>query len=223
MSTSKNKRQFVNKTVGPSKLVFGDIGKPSKEYKVFSATVAVTKEFAEAFRKEWEPVAKAALAEFLADPANKKHIKEAKTWKLTLPVKAEIDKDSGEETGGWLFGAKLPESRKDPKDPTKTIPNSITVFDSKKNIVSGMGIGRGSEVNVGVSLSPYTMPASRQFGISARLSGIQVLNKVGFGSDPSSFFKEEEDGYEGEPAPAKDTSAPFVGDNDHGDEGNGDF
>jgi hypothetical protein len=218
-----NKRIFVNRTVGPVKLVFGDIGKPSEKYDSFAATVAVTPEYAEKFLAEWKPVAKKALAEFLEDPKNKKYAKESAKWELTFPVKTEKDKDSGEETGGWLFGAKLKSHRPDPKDKNKKIPNSLTVFDAKKNKISGMGIGRGSTVNIGVVLSPYVQPGTKKWGISAQLKAVQVIDKVGFGSDPDSFFKEE-DGYEGEAVPSKDTSAPFVGDNDHGDDaGNGDF
>jgi hypothetical protein len=190
--------------------------KPEGEYKV---DLRITEEQAKTLKAKMEPMAEAARkAEIEAadKPVAKKKIKEAK---LVLPVKAELDKETGDETGEYIITIKC--------GAVKTIDgNKVnfkpSVVDAKKKPLDRPRIGRGSKLNVAAQLSPYYSSGLGQIGVSARLTAVQVLELVEMQGGPNGvdLFKEE-DGFESAESEASGESAPF--DSDEGDGKKGDF
>lgn len=77
---------------------------------------------------------------------------------------------------------------------TKTVP----IFDAKKHSIANdlKGVGNGSKVRIAYELSPFFMSKSN-FGVSLRLSAVQIIDLVEFGgASADSFGFDEEEGFE---------------------------
>lgn len=118
--------------------------------------------------------------------------------------------DDGEETGEVEFNIKMKAERKDKKT-GKTIKMTPAIFDAKgKELKVPPQIWGGTVGKVSGQYMPFYTAIG--VGVSLRLSGVQILDLVSGGQrDAKSLGFEEEEGYEGEDAPAAeagDSPAP---------------
>jgi len=104
--------------------------------------------------------------------------------------------DEGEETGRLMFKFKL---KAKVVTKTKSWDQSPRLFDSQAQPITGSpSIWTGSEGKVNVEIFPYYMESTKQFGLSLRCKGVQILKLIEGSGGPSAEqmgFGEEEDGY----------------------------
>jgi hypothetical protein len=127
---------------------------------------------------------------------------------------SELD-DEGEETGRVIFKFKL---KAKVVTKTKSWDQAPRLFDSAAQPITGSpSIWTGSEGKVNVEVFPYYMESTKQFGLSLRCIGAQILKLVEGSGGPDAEqmgFGAEDDGYV-----ASDESDGFVPeDDDAGDE-----
>ena len=107
----------------------------------------------------------------------------------------ELD-DEGEETGRLIFKFKL---KAKVVTKTKSWDQSPRLFDSQAQPITGTpNIWTGSEGKVNVEVFPYYMETTKQFGLSLRCVGVQILKLVEGSGGPSAEdmgFGQEDDGY----------------------------
>jgi len=108
---------------------------------------------------------------------------------------AECD-DEGEETGRILFKFKL---KAKVVTKTKSWDQKPRLFDSAAQpITEDLNIWTGTEGKVNVEVFPYYMESTKQFGLSLRCKGVQILKLVEGSGGPDAAamgFGEEDDGY----------------------------
>lgn len=131
--------------------------------------------------------------EFLAvlekKPALKKQLKRAEAFP------AELDKETGEETGNLLLQFRM-NAQYMAKDGTIR-RNSVVVFDSQGGRIT-TDPWSGSVIRVRFYLKPYFMESTKTVGVSLKLLAVQVIQMVrgGEGRDAASYgFGVVEDGY----------------------------
>ena len=125
----------------------------------------------------------------------------AKKIKMADPSYArELDRETGEETGNWLFNFKMKASGVSKKT-GKSWSRKPALFDAKGQPIVGMTkneeIWTGSIVKVAYELRPFYSP-SFGAGCSQNLQAVQVIELVsgegksaedfGFGEEDGSFF-----------------------------------
>ena len=155
-----------------------------------------------------EKIEAAAAAKFDAEKAelmkgDGKSKAKAKQLKMVSdkPYRAVVD-DDGNETGDVEFNIKMRAQRTDKKT-GKVIKMKPAIFDAKgKELKAPPMIWGGTEGKVSGEFVPFATNIG--VGVSLRLAGVQILDLVSGGQrDAKSLGFEEEDGYEGEDAPAK--------------------
>ena len=106
------------------------------------------------------------------------------------PLKAELDRETGEETGRFLVECKS--------------SNQPIVFDSRNNRVDPVPrIGYNSIVRLNVTFVPFTFPGAQPLaGSTVYLNKIQIIDLK---SPDASPFDEDEGGYEWTPPPQTPT------------------
>lgn len=107
---------------------------------------------------------------------------------------SEVD-DEGEETGRIIFKFKL---KAKVVTKSKSWDQQPRLFDSAAQpITDDINIWTGTEAKVNIEIFPYYMESTKQFGLSLRCKGVQILMLVeGTGPDAESMgFGEEADGY----------------------------
>lgn len=126
----------------------------------------------------------------------------------------ELD-DEGNETGRLIFKFKL---KAMVVTKTKSWPQSPRLFDAAAQPIEGdVKVWTGSEGKVSVELFPYYMESTKQFGLSMRLKGAQILKLVsGGGASADDMGFGAEDGYVSETSGAANGFAPEA--DDDGDE-----
>ena len=142
--------------------------KPDGEY---HTKFALSAEEAEPFVK----LVKKVLKKYIK--ANEKELSPAKIKKADRNeiYEAEVD-DEGEETGRFIFKFKL-KAKVETK--TKSWLQQPRLFDSAAQPIKGdINIWTGSEGKVNVELFPYYMATTKQFGVSLRCVGAQILKLV---------------------------------------------
>ena len=126
------------------------------------------------------------------DELTKAKLKKATTADI---FEDELD-DEGEETGRVIFKFKL---KAKVITKSKSWDQKPRLFDSSaKPITDDPNIWTGSEGKVNVEVFPYYMESTKQFGLSLRCVGAQILKLVEGSSGPSAGdmgFGEEDDGY----------------------------
>lgn len=126
----------------------------------------------------------------------------------------EVD-DEGEETGRVIFKFKL---KAKIVTKTKSWDQSPRLFDSQAQPLTGSpSIWTGSEGKVNVEVFPYYMETTKQFGLSLRCKGVQILKLVegSGGPDAASMgFGEEDDGYVATAEAQEEGFSPEDGDED---------
>ena len=122
----------------------------------------------------------------------------------------ELDAE-GNETGRLIFKFKLKAMVKT-KD--KQWPQQPRLFDAKAQPIEGdVKVWTGSEGKVNVEVFPYFMETTKQFGLSLRLKGAQILKLVsGGGASADDMGFGEEDGYVSETSGAANGFTPEADD-----------
>ena len=122
----------------------------------------------------------------------------------------ELDAE-GNETGRLIFKFKLKAMVKT-KD--KQWPQQPRLFDAKAQPIEGdVKVWTGSEGKVNVEVFPYFMETTKQFGLSLRLKGAQILKLVsGGGASADDMGFGEEDGYVSESSGAANGFTPEADD-----------
>lgn len=116
----------------------------------------------------------------------------AKELSIDYPVRPEIDKETGDETGMLVINASSIASgvTKDGKPWKRKLP----LFDRLKKPVK-VNIGGGSELKLSVSFEPFLNQATKKVTGSFRLEAVQVLKAVQYGGKSADQFGfGEEDG-----------------------------
>lgn len=179
---------------------------------VFSTSLRLTPDEAAPMIKSLEQVYSSGYKKICGEK-NKATLKKA-----DMPWSKETDRESGEETGNYLFKFKM-------KAETRTgIKMRPVLFDAKCQPMED-NIGAGSKMKVAFDPSCWHV-AALGVGISLRLKGVQVLELVEYsGRSADSLGFGEEDGFETTSA-ALDSSSPFTSEHDDSTktaDGNGDF
>lgn len=200
--------------------IYPNINRPDKKYPkngypVYGVKLAFTPgetagldEFTsklEACRDEMEKHIRAELTA-------KKEGAKLKSLKIAPVLKAEIDKETGDETGRLLMNAKLVSGGKS-KEGEREFTQKPDILDSKgKQLKNPPIIYGGSVLKLGVMVFGYYSAKDNEVGVSFRLKAAQIIK---LGEKRADFaFGEEDDGYVGD-----DEGAPAEG---FGDESGGD-
>lgn len=97
----------------------------------------------------------------------------------------------------------------------ETIHRTVPIFDCDNREISKSltGIGNGSKVRVAYELAPFFM-SDKNYGVSLRLSAIQIIDLVEYGGNSAAGFGfEEAEGYKQE-----DADLPFTSSEDENEE-----
>lgn len=218
-----NKKKKHDSLVIPSSpVLFAYLDKPRVHEKfapngVYTLDLRVTPEFAAELTNKLRPYAEQIHSEAIANakPADREKVKK---WEIYLPVSQETDKDTGEPTGTYVVKTKQAAKIKGKDD--KWINLSVPVYDSDKPAkeVKSPKIGRGSLMRANVQIVPYTNAGGKQYGITLRLIGAQIIKLVEWGGGKDADSLGFNDGEAGDYVSGDDAGGddPFVGDNDHG-------
>lgn len=137
--------------------------------------------------------AEAKLAEMMADkdvkPAVKKVLKLADN-----PFKAEVDEDTGDETGKLVANFKSAAKWEDKKT-GELKERKLAIFDASGKPCSA-NIWGGSTLKVSFEIIPYYTPKDKVVGSSLRMKAVQVLELAsGSGGNAASYGFAAEEGY----------------------------
>lgn len=164
--------------------------KPDGEYHTkfaLEAAKKATKKFCAGLDKLLEE-----YIELNPDELTKAKLKKAGTADI---YEDELD-DEGEETGRVIFKFKL---KAKVVTKTKSWDQRPRLFDSAAQPITGdINIWTGTEAKVNVEVFPYYMESTKQFGLSLRCKGVQILKLVEGSGGPDAEamgFGEEDDGY----------------------------
>jgi hypothetical protein len=115
---------------------------------------------------------------------------------LDIPFNAELDRETGEETGAIIIHAKMTASGVSKKD-KKPWARAPKLFDAKgTKLRAGVQIWGGSEGKLAVDAVPYYNAKDNAVGISFRLEAVQVLKLIsGSDKDAGGYGFGEEEGY----------------------------
>lgn len=128
---------------------------------------------------------------------------------------AELD-DEGEETGRTLMNFKM-KAKVTAKKTGKVYVMKPVIVNAKKVILKNPpNIGGGSQLKVSFEVMPYFNAKDKEFGLSLRLVGVQIIDLVEFGggSAAANDFDDEE-GYDADGA--EDSSDDSDDESDSGD------
>lgn len=173
--------------------------KPEGEYKV---TLRIGGEEGEAFKAAIDARAAKALEEakrelIEAAKGDGKKLGAAKRaieeMKVLSPVKPAYD-DEGHETGEYEFSFKTKATVTDRKSGS-SMPKKLPLFDAKRNPMTD-NVWGGSVLKVAFEYMPYYNPATKQVGVSLRMSAVQVIELVSSGGgNAQNFGFGDEDGF----------------------------
>lgn len=194
---SKPKQQAIVTPAGEAK--YANISKPKLNFKKTGDEYSVDLRFKPAeiadFKAKLIALAEAAKKEAIDNAKNGREAKLIAAYELFVPIKDELDKDSGDETGFVILQAKNGASYTDKKT-GNVIERSLPVFDAAGKPVKGLNIGRGSTLKISVVPAPFVNPSNKKAGVSLWLKAVQVINLVEYGGGSAdSFGFGEEEGY----------------------------
>lgn len=144
-----------------------------------------------------EALRTAKAEEVRAELASKKQGAKVKSLKVTDVVfPAEVDKDTGEETGFLVVNAKMQASGVS-KATGKPWSRKPDLFDAKgKKLAKVPMIFGGSELKVACEARAYYSPKDNEVGVSFQLNGAQIIKLVTGGDRSAADYGfGEEDGY----------------------------
>lgn len=149
--------------------------------------------------------------------ANPDELPPAKLKKATRAelYEEELD-DEGNETGRLIFKFKL---KAMVKTKTKQWPQKPRLFDAAAQPIEGaLQVWSGSEGKCNLEVFPYFMETTKQFGLSLRLKGVQILKLVSGGGDTADDMGfGAEDGFINESGAAANGFTPEDGEEDGDD------
>lgn len=188
-------------------VTWANVIKPNTKFKdegEFQVSVKGTPEQMKALQTQFDKACANAQKKLAKDKDKPAILK----YKLHNPVQAEVNKDTGDETGDLVLKttASAVKKKKD-YDTGKMVvvgPRKIQVVDSKLRPVT-QEIGRGSIVKIAGYLQPFAMVNKEAkgggiTGVSAKITMVQVLKLVPVSAgaiDPSKLGFKVEDGYDG--------------------------
>lgn len=148
------------------------------------------------FKSRLEKAAADAKAEFLKNAKDGKTRKAIEGYAVYVPISADVDNESGDETGKLLLKVKNKATFVSKKDGS-TQEKRILVFDAAGKPAKGLKIGRGSEVKVSFVIAPFCNAATKSVGVTLWFEAVQVLKLVEFGGgeDAGRFGFGAEDGF----------------------------
>lgn len=175
--------------------------KPDGEYNtrlILSPSENVSK-FLKSLDQLMDQARKKAEAELskMTVPARKK-IEMAGGIKPLAPYSEVFDPDTEEPTGEFEFRAKTKASGVSKKD-NKKWHRKLAIFDAKgQPIPEGVEIWGGSTAVLAVTLEPYFVSGSGQYGLQKRLNAVQVLSLVSSGGNQNAetYGFSEHDGFD---------------------------
>lgn len=217
---SQNKKQtrtYINYITPRGRAIFPALIEPD-EYegkKTWKVSLAIPAAEAEQFIAELQPILDEFVAEEVQKDPKKDPAKKSTKWVVKELGEEELD-DNGDPTGNIVFRFKRNFTTKtgDQLDPPG-------LFDARNADLSGKvrDIWGGSTLKVAGLVTPYAMGATKTFGISLKIDGVQVLDlkAPGQGSGPSADrlgFGVEEGGFTADDADDSDDDddAPFDAD-----------
>ncbi|MGO1069513.1 ssDNA-binding protein [Lysobacter sp. CA199] len=129
---------------------------------------------------------------------------------------AELD-DEGEETGRTLMNFKM-KAKITAKKTGKVYFMKPVIVNAKKVILKNPpNIGGGSQLKVSFEVAPYFNAKDKEFGLSLRLVGVQIIDLVEFGGGSAAANDfDDEDGFDGADG-AEESSDDSDDDSDSGD------
>lgn len=131
---------------------------------------------AEDLKARIKEAAQAALDEELA----KMKPGEAKKWSLYVPYEAEVDDDTGEETGSTIFNFKQNAKIKDKK--TGELKDvKIELRDSQDNVITA-AVYSGSEGRIMFSMRKIIMSSDKKVGVRLDFAKVQITKLVNGGA-----------------------------------------
>jgi len=199
------KQKLTRLTTPVGSVLWASLEKPSTKFKPdgeYSCKIRLSKEDGEAIEKQLKQMAEDVRASKGA--TDKKILK----YELAYPVKSEVDEDD-EETGAFVFNAKQAATIR-PKN-GEPFNTRIGVFDSGKNKLVGVKLGKDSKVRLAFDCVPYANPSTKKVGVSARLIAVQVIDLVEYSGGGADCFEETE-GYRKEAAEDMEESEAESGD-----------
>ena len=119
-----------------------------------------------------------------------------KNWGFHIPVLEDTDKD-GETTGNMVarFKQVAVLKTRDGREIAKT----ILMFDSKGNRIKDKSINpySGTKMSVSYTMTPYSNPTGKLYGVTFRLVGVQVIELIegGHGPDAQALGFTKQDGF----------------------------
>lgn len=118
----------------------------------------------------------------------------AKQLKQGDILRAELDSETGEETGRYYVVAKM-KATGERKDGTKWSQKPTYANRLGQELKNPPMISGGSVLKLGVALNPFIMEASKEVAVSLRLQAVQIISLVSRGKrSPSDFGFGEEEG-----------------------------
>ncbi|KWS03729.1 T7-like phage ssDNA-binding protein [Lysobacter capsici AZ78] len=146
-----------------------------------------------------------------------------KVAKLVDFFSAELD-DEGEETGRTLMNFKM-KAKVTAKKTGKVYVMKPVIVNAKKAILKNPpNIGGGSQLKVSFEVMPYFNAKDKEFGLSLRLVGVQIIDLVEFGGGAAAANDfDDEEGYDADGA--EDSSEDSEDESESGDaeESSGDY
>ncbi|WP_343698873.1 hypothetical protein [Caulobacter sp.] len=143
----------------------------------------------------------------------------AKNLKKLEVAKAELDEETGDETGRLLINAKL--KHKVTTKTGKSWEQKPDFFNAQKVVLKNPPkIGGGSKLRLAVEASPYLRETDGVVGVSLRLKAVQIITLVSGGArsaDQYGFGEEEGDDVGDAEAVTNDTP-PFDADDNADDD-----
>lgn len=195
---------------------------PDTKYKAsgeYTATIKLTDADSLELRQQIDALHEAqyehAKAELLAmkDKAAAKR-KLDKLTKGALPYTEDLDKETGEPTGSFLFKFKMAAEFKDRKTGETRFMRPIIFNTAGRKAPDSTVINNGSVGKISGSISPYYIDGTGAAGVSLKMEAIQVI-KSSKSFDADHFgFTAEDDGEEG----GGDSSGEPFNPEDHSDE-----
>lgn len=188
--------------------------KPDGEYHTKFALIADDDDTV-AFVDKLEGVLDATRSEYIGDKSNKMTAAKVKRSSIADLYEEELD-DEGNETGRLIFKFKLKAKIVTKK---KSWDQRPRLFDADANPIEGdINPWTGTEGKCSLELFPYYMESTKQFGLSLRLKGAQILKLVEGGGESAGDmgFGNEDGGY------TSDTNAPTNDFSDEADAGDDD-
>jgi len=205
-----DKKKFTRVTTPPGIARYPKLNTPDTKYKKdgeYSTKLVLPGDEAQPIIDQYE----AELAEFFEaekqalleqaekEPKNKgKLLAKAKGLKLCAdrPFKAEVDEETGEETGNWVFNFKMPARIAREGKPDLVLKPDF--FDAGgKKLSNPPEIWGGSKIKVAADFRPFNTQIG--VGISLRLCAVQIIElRQGGSRDASDYGFGAEEGYSAE-------------------------